>query len=92
MRSRVMIHQPLISGTMYGPASDIQIQAEEMLRIRRELNQLLAVIVNYATGVAPGRSSAACGRTRASGRPNAASIAPRAVAISAAPRSRCLFG
>lgn len=41
-RSRIMIHQPLISGTMYGPASDIQIQAEEMLRIRRELNQLLA--------------------------------------------------
>ena len=41
-RSRIMIHQPLISGTMYGPASDIQIQAEEMLRIRKELNQLLA--------------------------------------------------
>lgn len=41
-RSRIMIHQPLISGTMYGPASDIQIQAEEMLRIRRELNELLA--------------------------------------------------
>lgn len=41
-RARVMIHQPLISGTMYGPASDIQIQAEEMLRIRTELNQLLA--------------------------------------------------
>jgi ATP-dependent Clp protease, protease subunit len=41
-RSRIMIHQPLISGTMYGPASDIQIQAEEMLRIRREMNQILA--------------------------------------------------
>lgn len=41
-RSRIMIHQPLISGTMYGPASDIQIQAEEMLRIRKDLNQLLA--------------------------------------------------
>jgi ATP-dependent Clp protease protease subunit len=41
-RSRIMIHQPLISGTMYGPASDIQIQAEEMLRIRTDLNQLLA--------------------------------------------------
>jgi len=41
-RARVMIHQPLISGTMYGPASDIQIQAEEMLRIRKDLNQLLA--------------------------------------------------
>ncbi|MFW6254810.1 MAG: ClpP family protease, partial [Chitinivibrionales bacterium] len=32
--ARVLIHQPLISGNMFGPASDIQIQAEEMLRIR----------------------------------------------------------
>ena len=40
--SRVMIHQPLISGHMYGPATDIQIQAEEMLRIRTMLNKLLA--------------------------------------------------
>ncbi|MEN9354881.1 MAG: hypothetical protein RL318_2206, partial [Fibrobacterota bacterium] len=43
-RSRIMIHQPLISGTMYGPASDIQIQAQEMLRIRSELNELLAQV------------------------------------------------
>ncbi len=40
--ARVMIHQPLISGHMFGPASDIQIQAEEMLRIRLTLNQILA--------------------------------------------------
>ncbi|MEO6094465.1 MAG: ATP-dependent Clp protease proteolytic subunit [Fibrobacteria bacterium] len=40
--SRVMIHQPLISGHMYGPATDIQIQAEEMLRIRTSLNRFLA--------------------------------------------------
>jgi ATP-dependent Clp protease protease subunit len=40
--SRVMIHQPLISGQMYGPASDIEIQAEEMLRIRAALNKLLS--------------------------------------------------
>lgn len=40
--ARVMIHQPLISGNMYGPASDIQIQAEEMLRIRSLLNAILA--------------------------------------------------
>ena len=40
--SRVMIHQPLISGHMYGPASDIEIQAEEMLRIRQTLNKILA--------------------------------------------------
>jgi ATP-dependent Clp protease, protease subunit len=40
--SRVMIHQPLISGHMFGPASDIQIQAEEMLRIRQSLNKILS--------------------------------------------------
>lgn len=40
--SRVMIHQPLISGHMYGPATDIQIQAEEMLRIRTALNKFLS--------------------------------------------------
>lgn len=40
--SRVMIHQPLISGHMFGPASDIEIQAEEMLRIRQTINSILA--------------------------------------------------
>ena len=40
--ARVLIHQPLITGNMYGPASDIQIQAEEMLRIREDLNGILA--------------------------------------------------
>ena len=40
--ARVMIHQPLIQGHMFGPASDIQIQAEEMLRIRQTLNGILA--------------------------------------------------
>ena len=29
-------------GNMFGPASDIQIQAEEMLRVRDNLNQILA--------------------------------------------------
>ncbi|MEO6245344.1 MAG: ATP-dependent Clp protease proteolytic subunit [Opitutaceae bacterium] len=40
--SRVLIHQPLISGRMIGPASDINIQAQEMEKLRAELNQLLA--------------------------------------------------
>jgi ATP-dependent Clp protease, protease subunit len=40
--ARVMIHQPLISGHMFGPASDIEIQAEEMLRIRQTINGILA--------------------------------------------------
>ena len=40
--ARVMIHQPLISGNMYGSASDLEIQAEEMLRIRGLLNAILS--------------------------------------------------
>ncbi|KMQ51371.1 ATP-dependent Clp protease proteolytic subunit [Chitinispirillum alkaliphilum] len=40
--ARVLIHQPLISGNMFGPASDIEIQAEEMLRVRDNLNHILA--------------------------------------------------
>jgi len=34
--SRVLIHQPLISGRMVGPATDINIQAKEMEKIRQE--------------------------------------------------------
>jgi ATP-dependent Clp protease protease subunit len=40
--SRVLIHQPLISGRMIGPASDINIQAKEMEKLRLELNNILA--------------------------------------------------
>ncbi|MCR6654351.1 MAG: ATP-dependent Clp protease proteolytic subunit [Opitutus sp.] len=40
--SRVLIHQPLISGRMVGPATDINIQAKEMEKLRQELNQILA--------------------------------------------------
>ena len=40
--SRVMIHQPLISGRMVAPAVDINIQAEEMEKLRHELNRILA--------------------------------------------------
>lgn len=38
--SRVMIHQPL--GGFQGQASDIEIHAKEILKIREQLNQLLA--------------------------------------------------
>lgn len=40
--SRVLIHQPLISGRFIGPATDINIQALEMEKLRVELNQILA--------------------------------------------------
>jgi len=40
--ARVLIHQPLISGHFSGPATDINIQAQEMEKLRAELNQILA--------------------------------------------------
>ena len=40
--ARVLIHQPLITGRMVGPASDINIQAKEMEKLRSELNLILA--------------------------------------------------
>ncbi|HAA28284.1 MAG TPA: ATP-dependent Clp protease proteolytic subunit [Cyanobacteria bacterium UBA8553] len=38
--SRIMIHQP--SGGTRGQATDIQIEAQEILRIRRQLNEIYA--------------------------------------------------
>ena len=40
--SRIMIHQPLISGGLSGQASDIEIHARELLKIKQKLNILLA--------------------------------------------------
>ena len=40
--SRVMIHQPLISGGLGGQASDIGIHARELLKMKATLNELLA--------------------------------------------------
>jgi ATP-dependent Clp protease protease subunit len=40
--ARVLIHQPLISGRFIGPATDINIQAQEMEKIRGELNHILS--------------------------------------------------
>jgi len=40
--ARIMIHQPLISGEVVAPASDLAIQAEEMLRIRDVLNGIFS--------------------------------------------------
>jgi len=39
--SRVLIHQPL--GVVHGQATDVGIQAEEIIRLRKELNAILAV-------------------------------------------------
>jgi ATP-dependent Clp protease protease subunit len=42
--ARIMIHQPL--GGAQGQATDIEIQAKEILRIKKELNEILAKNTN----------------------------------------------
>jgi ATP-dependent Clp protease protease subunit len=39
--SRVMIHQPMIGGQIIAPASGLKIQAEEMVRTKKLLNDIL---------------------------------------------------
>lgn len=41
--ARVLIHQPALSGAMHGQASDIAIHAAEVVRIKDEMIQLLAL-------------------------------------------------
>ena len=40
--SRVLIHQPLISGVLTGPATELDIEAQEILRLRKRLYGILA--------------------------------------------------
>lgn len=40
--SRVLIHQPLMGGVMQGQASDLSIQAKEMLKTRERLYRIMA--------------------------------------------------
>jgi ATP-dependent Clp protease protease subunit len=40
--ARIMIHQPLIMGTITGTSTDLEIRAREIVHAREELNRLLA--------------------------------------------------
>ena len=40
--SRILLHQPLISGVMQGPATDLEIEAKEILRLRERLYEILS--------------------------------------------------
>ena len=40
--AKILIHQPLIAGIYQGSASELEIQANEMLRVREQLNQMIA--------------------------------------------------
>jgi ATP-dependent Clp protease protease subunit len=40
--SRVLIHQPLIRGVLTGPATELDIEAREILRLRRRIYEVIA--------------------------------------------------
>ena len=40
--SRILLHQPLISGVMQGAATDLEIEAKEILRLRERLYDILS--------------------------------------------------
>ncbi len=40
--SRMLLHQPLISGVLEGPATDLSIEAAEIIRLRLRLYEILA--------------------------------------------------
>jgi len=40
--SSVLLHQPMIRGRITGPATDLQIEAEEMTRVRDRLYNIIA--------------------------------------------------
>jgi len=40
--SRILLHQPLITGVLEGPATDLDIEAKEILRLRERIYEILA--------------------------------------------------
>jgi ATP-dependent Clp protease protease subunit len=56
--NRVLIHQPLISGELIAPATDLDIEAKEILRLRERLYQILA----RHTGQSPEKIEKDCDR------------------------------
>ena len=40
--ARMLLHQPLIGGVLQGPATDLSIEAEEILRLRKALYKIIA--------------------------------------------------
>ncbi|AQQ71647.1 ATP-dependent Clp protease proteolytic subunit [Limihaloglobus sulfuriphilus] len=56
--SRIMLHQPLISGVMQGTASDLEIEAKEIIRLRK----LIYEILSEHSGVKPEKIEKDCDR------------------------------
>ena len=49
--SRVLIHQPLIRGVLTGPATELDIEAREILRLRKRIYEILARHTNQSPEV-----------------------------------------
>ncbi len=58
--SRTLLHQPMIGGGVQGAATDLQIEAEEILRLRRRLYDIIAA----RTGKDPGTIEKDCDRNK----------------------------
>ncbi len=56
--SRVLLHQPLIAGVLEGPATDLEIETKEILRLRARLYDILA----KHTGQSPEKIEKDCDR------------------------------
>jgi ATP-dependent Clp protease protease subunit len=56
--SRVLLHQPLIAGVLEGPATDLEIETREILRLRSRLYNVLA----QHTGQTPEKIERDCDR------------------------------
>jgi ATP-dependent Clp protease protease subunit len=56
--SRVLLHQPLIAGVLEGPATELEIEAKEILRLRTRLYNILA----KHTGQSPEKIEKDCDR------------------------------
>ncbi len=46
--NRILLHQPLITGQLIGPATDLDIEAQEILRLRARLYDILAAHTGQA--------------------------------------------
>ncbi|MHC4124517.1 MAG: ATP-dependent Clp protease proteolytic subunit [Planctomycetota bacterium] len=55
---RVLLHQPLIAGVLQGPATDLEIEAKEILRLRERLYNILS----GHTGKSPDQIEKDCDR------------------------------
>ena len=56
--NRILLHQPLIAGQLIGPATDLDIEAQEILRLRSRMYDILA----KHTGQSPEKVEKDCDR------------------------------